>query len=542
MSAILNSLIGVSFSIGTGMSLSIGLCIGLVGSFLLEALFKKQKINHAQRIAQDIIQKSQDQKEFKHAHIMSQVADYKAHLLAKHEQAQEISSQACRKIKSATDQIVHQKKRYFYQKTKQKNKTLEESFLLLDAIKKQKQYLSDIRDQLKEKRQQIISQLQKKFQIDIQQLKSDYRDAQVTRTKNDVVQWIRKNEENLKNNLDKEAYFILDCVVNRFRNPYCPERGVGSVSFVNMRSLKNLMDSNLSKLKILEKECGVDFKINDTESSITVFGIDPVRRELGRLVLQKLIKKRYLKSSDIKQIIYNTKKELFWKIRQDGEQIVRALGLKNIKTEVKNVMGALRYRYSFAQNQYFHCLEVGWLCGLLSAELGDEVAIGRRAGMLHDIGKAIDYSKEGGHAMIGADFIQKYQESADIVHAVRAHHHDVSPENPLDFLVISADALSGARPGARRSTLDSYNQKVLTLEKIGHSFPGVKDTYIMSAGREIRVIVDSKQISDSKALELSKQVARKIEEECSYPGLIKVTVVRTVIHHTNDHLHWSQLG
>jgi len=147
---------------------------------------------------------------------------------------------------------------------------------------------------------------------------------------------------------------------------------------------------------------------------------------------------------------------------------------------------------------------------------------------LHDIGKAMDHSKEGGHATIGAEFIEKHGENKQVVYAVKAHHHDVSPKQPLDFLVISADALSGARPGARRSTVDSYNQKVLTLEKIGKSFKGVKDTYIMSAGREIRVIVDSQQIDDTKALDLSKKIARKIEEECSYPGLIKVTVVRTV--------------
>jgi len=192
---------------------------------------------------------------------------------------------------------------------------------------------------------------------------------------------------------------------------------------------------------------------------------------------------------------------------------------------------ALRYRYSFAQNQHFHCEEVGWLCGLLDSELresGEGVLKARRAGMLHDIGKVMDHSQDGGHAVIGADFIKKHGEQADIVYAVRAHHYDVSPEHQLDFLVIAADALSGARPGARRSTEDSYNQKVLALEKIGRSFRGVQDTYIMNAGREIRVIVDSTQVNDRQALDLSKKIAEKIEEECSYPGWIKVTVVRTV--------------
>lgn len=304
--------------------------------------------------------------------------------------------------------------------------------------------------------------------------------------------------------------------------------------------MENLLGPDFSKMKILEKECGVDMKVSDLEPNISILGIDPVRRELGRASLQKIAKRKQIKENEIKNLVQKTKRELFQQIKSDGQKICRELKLEDMKREIKNMMGSLRYRYSFAQNQYFHCQEVGWLCGLLNTELGEESSPARRAGMLHDIGKAMDHSKEGGHAVIGADFIEKYGEKPSIVYAVKAHHHDVTPENTLDFLVISADALSGARPGARRSTVDSYNQKVLTLEKIGKSFKGVKDTYIMSAGREIRVIVDSKKIDDLKALELSKKIAGKIEEECSYPGLIKVTVVRQVTKSVNVQSHQKQ--
>lgn len=190
------------------------------------------------------------------------------------------------------------------------------------------------------------------------------------------------------------------------------------------------------------------------------------------------------------------------------------------------MLGALRYRYSFAQNQHFHVAEVGWLCGLLSSELGLSIPHGRRAGILHDIGKAMDHAKEGGHAVIGADFIKQHGEGPEVVHAVRAHHYDEQPSTDLAFLTIAADAISGARPGARRSTIDSYTQKMADLEKIGSSFDGVMATYILSAGREVRVLVDGAHIDDHKALQLSKDIAQKIEEECNYPGLIKVTVVR----------------
>ena len=225
-------------------------------------------------------------------------------------------------------------------------------------------------------------------------------------------------------------------------------------------------------------------------------------------------------------MIQQAKRDLFQKISRDGKRVCDSLKLKNVSPEVRNMMGALRYRYSFAQNQHFHCEEVGWLCGLLKVEFNEEIVKGRTAGLFHDIGKALDHAKSGGHAVIGADFIQKYGAEEDVVHAVRAHHNDVPPQESLDFFVIAADAVSGSRPGARRSTVDSYDQKLLSLEKICKSFDGVQDIHIMNAGREVRVIVNDKLVSDLKALHLSKKIAQRIEEECSYPGWIKVPVVR----------------
>jgi ribonucrease Y len=194
------------------------------------------------------------------------------------------------------------------------------------------------------------------------------------------------------------------------------------------------------------------------------------------------------------------------------------------------MMGSLRFRYSFTQNQYFHCGEVGWLAGLLAAELrGVDIKKARRSGMLHDLGKAMDHELEGGHAVIGADFIQKRNEAADVVHAVKAHHYDEQPSSDMAFLVIAADAISGARPGARRSTVESYNQKVTELEAIARSFDGVTDCYILSGGREVRVMVNSKKIDDTKALRLSHDIAERIENECNYPGQIKVVIVRETL-------------
>ena len=261
----------------------------------------------------------------------------------------------------------------------------------------------------------------------------------------------------------------------------------------------------------------MDILINKEDRQASVFGIDPVRRELGRMVLAKLAKKSRLDIPFIQKTVRVSKKELFAKIRRDGRDICRRLRLKNVAPEAQNMMGALRYRYSFAQNQHFHCEEAGWLCGLLGAELGLAIKPAQRAGMFHDIGKAMDHSIEGNHAVIGRSFSPNTGRRRRFFHPVRAHHHDEQPSTALAYLVIVADSISGSRPGARRFTEDSYNRKMANLERIIDSFDNIEDAYIMSAGREMRVIVDDKKASDREALDLSRLIARKIEKECSYP-------------------------
>ncbi|MCB0422634.1 MAG: HDIG domain-containing protein, partial [Bdellovibrionales bacterium] len=272
--------------------------------------------------------------------------------------------------------------------------------------------------------------------------------------------------------------------------------------------------------------CGVDLIFDEKNMTLSVSGFDPVRRELARASMEKMMHDKDLNPQRIESLIEKTKKDLFKKIRKSGETFAKELHLENMSPEIKNTMGALMYRYSFSQNQYFHCTEVGYLCGMLSSELGLSLKDGRRAGGLHDIGKSMDHSIDGGHAVIGADFIEKHGEAEHIVHAVRAHHFDETPSTELAYLVIAADAISGARPGARRSTANTYMQKMEDLEVAASSFQEVIDTLILSAGREVRVHVDGEKVKDLEAMHLSKKIAQKIERDCSYPGTIKVTVVR----------------
>lgn len=380
--------------------------------------------------------------------------------------------------------------------------------------------------QLKSLMTQLIERLTKMVPTPTSELKENLISQLVNEVQTKTARELQIFEEETNQEAERTAKRIINAVIDRFARPYCAERGIGNVEFPNPDVMRRAIGPERVHLMHLEKVCGVDIAVNEEHMTASVLGFDPVRRELGRASLEKMMHEKNLNPQRIEDIMTKTKKDLFKRIRSDGNKIAQELGQSSLHDEIKSMMGALRYRYSFAQNQYFHCGEVGWLCGLLSSELGISISDGKRAGLLHDIGKAMDHSIDGGHAVIGADFIEKHNEKPHVVHAVRAHHHDETPSTDLAYLVIAADAISGARPGARRSTMDSYNQKMANLQNIASSFDGVIHVYILSAGREVRVVVDSYQIDDYQAMELSKKIAKQIEEECSYPGLIKVTVVR----------------
>lgn len=372
----------------------------------------------------------------------------------------------------------------------------------------------------------VLEEARRRCQVSPDQLLEQIRTHIEQQTRTSSVRKAQDSEQEAQLNTERDAKKILNLVLNRFARPYCSERGIGNVNFTSPEHKDKVFGPDDQWMSKIEQLCGVDIVYNADYQSATVMGFDPVRRELGRLVLENVSQLRNVTESAIQDIFNRCKKDLFKKILVDGNRVANELRIPGLHENVRSMLGALRYRYSFAQNQHFHVAEVGWLCGLLSAELDLNIADGRRAGILHDIGKAMDHSREGGHAVIGAEFIEQHGEKPEIVHAVRAHHYDEQPSTDLAFLTIAADAISGARPGARRSTMDSYTQKMADLEKIGSGFEGVTATYILSAGREVRVLVDGHRIDDHKAMTLSKQIAQKIEEELSYPGLIKVTVVR----------------
>jgi ribonuclease Y len=279
-------------------------------------------------------------------------------------------------------------------------------------------------------------------------------------------------------------------------------------------------------IRALEAATGIDLIIDDTPEAVILSGFNPVRREVARISLMRLISDGRIHPARIEDVVKKVGQEVDVTIKEAGEQAAFDLGVHGIHSELIKYIGCLKFRTSYAQNVLQHSVEVGFLSGIMASELGLNVKLARRMGLLHDIGKAVDHEVEGPHAVIGSRLAKKFGESPKVVHAISAHHEDVTPSSVYALLVQAADGLSGARPGARKELLENYIKRLEDLENIANAFQGVANTYAIQAGRELRVIVESTQISDEAAILLSRDVAKKIEESLTFPGQIKVTVIR----------------
>jgi ribonuclease Y len=337
---------------------------------------------------------------------------------------------------------------------------------------------------------------------------------------------IKEIEEELREQAAKKAKEVISLAVQRYAGEYVMEKTVSLVNLPNEEMKGRIIGREGRNIRALEAATGVDLIIDDTPEAVIISGFNPVRREVARIALERLISDGRIHPARIEEIVAKVEQEVEASIKEAGEQAAFDIGVHGIHPELLKMIGKLKYRTSFAQNVYQHSLEVAFLCGIMATELNLNVKQARRAGLLHDIGKAADHEVEGVHANIGADLSKKYGEPAEVVNAIAAHHDEVDPNNILAVLLQAADALSGARPGARREMLETYVKRLEDLEQIANSFSGVEKSYAIQAGREVRIIVQNERISDEEALMLSKDIARKIEKELNYPGQIKVTVIR----------------
>jgi len=337
---------------------------------------------------------------------------------------------------------------------------------------------------------------------------------------------IRAMDEEFKEESAQKARKMIAMAVQRYAADYVTERVVTSVPLPSEEMKGRIIGREGRNIRAFEGATGIDIIIDDTPEAVILSGFDPVRREVARIALTRLVQDGRIHPARIEETVEKVTKEVEEIIREAGEQALFDLGLHGVHPELVKLIGKLKYRTSYGQNIYAHSLEVAFLCGMIASELGLNPKVAKRAGLLHDIGKAVDHEVEGPHALIGADLCKKYGESGRVIHAIAAHHEDESPHDILPILVQASDALSGARPGARREMLANYLKRLEDLEKIAKSFSGVDKSYAIQAGREVRIIVDTHRVSDDGATMLARDIAKKVESELSYPGQIRVTVIR----------------
>ncbi|MEE4166409.1 MAG: ribonuclease Y [Desulfocapsaceae bacterium] len=351
-------------------------------------------------------------------------------------------------------------------------------------------------------------------------------DSLESQARMDAAKRLAKIENEMKMEADRKAKNVIALAISRYAGDYVADKTVSMVPLPNDEMKGRIIGREGRNIRAIEAATGIDIIIDDTPEAVILSGFNPVRREVARLALHQLISDGRIHPGRIEEVVAKVTKELEINMREAGEQATFDVGAHGVHVELINILGRLKYRTSYGQNVLQHSLEVAFLCGIMAAELGLDVKLAKRAGLLHDIGKAVDHEVEGSHAIIGRDLAKKYGEQEEIAYAIGAHHEDLPPQSVLDVLVQSADALSGARPGARKEMLQSYVKRLEDLEGIANSFSGVEKSYAIQAGRELRIIVDSGKIGDSDALLMSQDIAKSIEDKLTYPGQIRVTVIR----------------
>lgn len=402
-----------------------------------------------------------------------------------------------------------------------------------DDLERQKRELSNKENELRKTQEKInhqhelmVQELEKVAQLTKDEAKQLLTNEILDETRRDVALQVRNIEQTAKDEANNEAKKIISLAVQRCASDHASEITVSVVPLPSDDMKARIIGREGRNIRALENATGIELIVDDTPEVVILSGFDPVRREVARLALEKLITDGRIHPARIEETVEKVRKELDQEIKAAGESAMFEVGIFGLHPEIIKLLGRLKYRTSYGQNVYRHSIEVAQLAGLMAGELGLDVNLAKRAGLLHDIGKAVDHEQEGTHVQLGADLARKYKENANVVNAIAAHHGDCEPKTVEAVLVAAADAISGARPGARRETGTNYVKRLEKLEEIASGFNGVDKSYAIQAGREVRVIVKPEQVDDAQAMFLAKDIAKKIEAELEYPGQIKVNVIR----------------
>lgn len=403
----------------------------------------------------------------------------------------------------------------------------------LDSVEKIKRSIEEKEARLKEMEEDLgnqhakmLAELEKVSGMTVAEAKQTLINEITEEAKKDAAVLVKEIESKAREEGEKRAKNIVGLAIQRCAVDHAAETTVSVVELPSEEMKGRIIGRMGRNIKALESVTGVDIIIDDTPDVITLTGFDPVRREIARLTLQKLVSDGRIHPGRIEEVAERVRRDIDNQIKEAGESAVFDAGLFGIHPEIIKLLGRMKYRTSYGQNVLKHSLEVCFLAGLMAQELGADVKVAKRAGLLHDLGKAVDHEYEGTHIQIGVELARKYKEKEEVVHAIAAHHGDVEAKTLEAVIVQAADAISGARPGARRESLESYVKRLEKLETLANSFAGVESSYAIQAGREIRVIVKPEQVDDNATVFLAKEIAQKLESELEYPGQIKVNVIR----------------
>lgn len=488
-----------------------GVAVGGAGGWVARNVRAKTQTQDAEAKAQKLIENSK--------------TEAKETILSAKEEASKIIDVAKKEEKERRNELMDLEKR-LATKEESLDKKLTDIDVKRDAIEKDKgeieetkNYLRDLRTKQEKNLEKIAKltkdQAQEKL---LQMIEKDY--------KKDVVDYIRKVKEDAKEEADRGAREVVATAIMRIASEQTTETTVSAITLPNDEMKGRIIGREGRNIQAIEKLTGCDIIVDDTPETIVISGFDPVRRQVAKLAIERLIADGRIHPSRIEESVEKAQADIDKIVKEAGERAAYETGVAGIPPELVKVLGRLKFRTSYAQNVLDHSIETANLAAMMAAEVGADVAIAKKAGLLHDVGKAIDQEMTGSHAIISRDICKKYGLPEEILHAVEAHHEDVEPKTVEAMIVLAADAISASRPGARRDSLENYVKRLTELEAIASSFPGVEKTFAIQAGREVRVLVVPEDIDDLGAEKLAKDVARKIESDLKYPGQIKVNVIR----------------
>jgi ribonuclease Y len=507
----------------------IGLAAGLVLSVVLVKALQKQVQEGAELKAQDLVKDARRKAEDMTRDAQRKAKEAVDQAKRKAEQEERTKLEEVRRAETNAKDIERKLEKERKEVVEAKERAVESS-LKSEKAAAEYERLKKSTEQMEEKYRTRQEEINREFERIASMTQKEARESLLKAIEDDVklsgARMVREIEEAAKDEAEKAAKRIISIAISRYSSEYIPERTTSMVHLPNDEMKGRLIGREGRNIRAIEAATGCDLIVDDTPETVVVSCFDPVRRHIGKNVLERLIADGRIHPGRIEELVEKVTSEVNNTIKEAGKNACVELGIVNMHPELMKVLGQLQFRFSYTQNQYYHVIEAGHLCGLMASELGLDVKKARRAGLLHDIGKALTHETEGSHAVIGADLCEKYGEAPDIVYAIRAHHEDVKPTSWLDFLVISADAISGARPGARREQLDNYVKRLEDLENIANSFNGVERSFAIAAGREVRVMVENSRVTDEGAIMLSRDIAKKIENDMTFPGQIKVTVIR----------------